>query len=207
MKKKCVKYIFGVLGLVVLAWGLLLVLGWCSAPMLSQDTIKQAYQYCQQHKMNAQVAIFVDYSVHSGKNRLMVYDFHRKKVILSSLCAHGCGGGSTQDKPRFDNRIGSNCSSEGKFKVGGYIITGKYKMPAFLLDGLSSENNNARKREILIHPWGTVSDIPVYPFHTSMYVSQGCFVVSPLKFQILKRIIRQSNRPVLLWAYYGENAK
>lgn len=206
MKKKYVKYIGGVFLFLVIVWSFLLMLGWRSAPSLSQEMVKQAYQYCKQHKMNTQVVIFVDYSVHSGKNRLVVYDFLKRKVVLSSLCAHGCGRESAGEKPEFSNQIGSNCSSLGKFKVGGYIITAKYKMPAFLLDGLSSTNSNARKREILIHPWGTISDVPTYPFHTSMYVSQGCFVVSPLKFQILKRIIQQSNRPVLLWAY-DENAK
>lgn len=203
MKKKCVKYIFGVLLLVVLVWGLLLMFGWRSAPTPSQDKIKQAYQYCQQHKMNTQIAIFVDYSVHSGKNRLLVYDFHKKKVILGCLCAHGCGGGSTEDKPRFCNRKGSNCSSVGLFKVGNYFVTTSYKLPAFRLSGLSTTNSMAYDRQILIHPWYTVSDIPVYPFHTPMNVSQGCFVISPLKFQVLKRILLQSNRPVLLSAYYG----
>lgn len=203
MKKKYVKYIFGVLLLVMLVWGLLLMLGWRSTPSLSQEMVKQAYQYCKQHKMNTQVAIFVDYSVHSGKNRLVVYDFHTKKVILGCLCAHGYGGGSTEDKPRFSNRNGSNCSSVGLFKVGNYFITTRYKLPAFQLRGLSVSNSMAYDRQILIHPWYTVSDIPIYPCHTPMSVSQGCFVISPLKFQMLKRILQQSSRPVLLWAYVG----
>ena len=200
MKKIYIKYIIGIVLLIAIVLGCLLMMNWRTSPGLSQDRIKQAYLYCCQHNMNKNVAIFVDYSIHSGKNRFIVYDFQKKKVILSSLCTHGNGGGSTENKPVFSNQYGSNCSSLGMFKVGRYITTTRAKLPAFLLDGLSATNSNARKRQILIHPYYTVCDIPTYPFHAPMNVSQGCFVISPLKFQALKTFFQQG-KPVLLWAY------
>ena len=133
--------------------------------------------------------------------------FDGVEAILGCLRAHGCGGGSTEDKPRLSNRNGSNSSSEGLFKVGSYFVTTRYKLPAFRLRGLSTTNSMTYDRQILIHPWYMVSDIPIYPFHTPMNVSQGCFVTNPLKFLVLKRIIQQSNRPVLLWAYGNINLK
>ena len=53
---------------------------------------------------------------------------------------------------------------------------------------------------LLIHPYYTVSDIPTYPIYAPMNVSEGCFVISPIKFKQLSKILN-SNKNICLYAY------
>nr|WP_199748248.1 murein L,D-transpeptidase catalytic domain family protein [Pedobacter sp. KBW01] len=69
--------------------------------------------------MDTSIAIMVDMSIHSGKNRLFVYDFKQKAITIEGLCAHGVGGDSTPTKVVFSNKEGSYCTSSGKYKVKG----------------------------------------------------------------------------------------
>lgn len=147
---------------------------------------------------NHDYIIIVDFSIHSGKNRFFLFD-KNKNLILKSLCEHGYGGKSTKVKPYFSNKIKSNCSSLGRFEVGSYNIM-KNHIPSYLLKGLDSCNNNARKRQLLIHPYYSVPDFEIYPKYLSMTSSQGCFVISPFKFIRLSKII--SNKKVILYSIY-----
>ena len=79
-----------------------------------EERAKAARSYVRQHGMNEHYALFVDYSIRSGKPRLFVWDFRKGRVVASTYVMHGDGGGSTAQRPRFSNRIGSNCSSLGK---------------------------------------------------------------------------------------------
>ena len=142
--------------------------------------------------------IVVDFSIHSGKNRFFLFD-KNKNLILKSLCEHGYGEGSTKSVPNFSNRIGSNCSSLGRFRVGCYNIM-KDNTPSYLLEGLDASNSNARKRQLLIHPYYSVPDFEIYPKHLSMTSSQGCFVISPIKFKLFENYIRNKN--VILYSIY-----
>lgn len=146
-----------------------------------------------------EVLIIIDFKIHSGKNRLFVYDLNTNKLLLKSLCTHGNGLGSTKSSPIFSNKIGSHCSSLGYFKVSGFNITG-LKLPSYLLDGLNSTNNNARKRHILIHPYYTVPNHEIYPFYLDMNTSWGCFITSPESFKRISRIIKNKN--TLIYSVY-----
>lgn len=163
-------------------------------PSVDSKRVSQALEYCKKHNMNTRVIILCDFSKHSGSRRFIVYDTKKKKVILSSLCEQGKGKG-------FSNISGSYCSS-----LGFYKVCGSHKMRIGLncriLKGLSSTNSNAQARGILIHPYYTVSDIPTYPLPTLYKVSKGCFVISPLKYKILDRIIKKNcYKPICLYAY------
>ena len=171
----------------------------CSHDKLSQQVINKGIQYVNKYNMNTNYIIFVDFNKHSGKNRFYVYDLHKKTIILESLCAHGMGLGSTKDHPVFSNKLGSHCSSLGFYKVGGYNIT-RLNLPSYILEGLSSTNSNAKQRMLLIHPYYTISDIPTYPIYAPMNVSEGCFVISPIKFKQLSKIL-SSNKNICLYAY------
>ena len=86
---------------------------------ISADRIKGALAFCKKNKMDTTIAIMIDMSIHSGKNRIFVYDFKQKEITIEGLCAHGVGGGSTPTKPVFSNKEGSYCTSLGKYKVKG----------------------------------------------------------------------------------------
>lgn len=64
----------------------------------------------------------------------------------------------------------------------------------------ASQNSNAKQRMLLIHPYYTVSDIPTYPIYAPMNVSEGCFVISPIKFKQLSKIL-SNNKNICLYAY------
>ena len=75
-------------------------------------------EYCVKNNYNTNIGILVDYSVHSGRTRFIVWDFKNNKALLKSICAQGCGTGENQGKNVFSNEIGSLCSSLGHYKIG-----------------------------------------------------------------------------------------
>lgn len=79
---------------------------------------KELKEYCVKNNYNTNVGVLVDYSVHSGCARFVVWDFKNNKVLLKSICAQGCGKGENQGKNVFSNEIGSLCSSLGHYKIG-----------------------------------------------------------------------------------------
>ena len=79
---------------------------------------KELKEYCVKNNYNTNVGVMVDYSVHSGCARFVVWDFKNNKVLLKSICAQGCGKGENQGKNVFSNEIGSLCSSLGHYKIG-----------------------------------------------------------------------------------------
>lgn len=160
--------------------------------------------YVQSHKLNEEYAVVVDFSIHSGRHRFFLCDLRQKKIVASSLCAHGVGKGSTTRKPVFSNEVGSNCSCIGHFK-----ITGKHKMstsglPSFKLIGLDKSNNNAARREILIHSARLLSKcrFGIYPFYLPLdkRISSGCFAISIDMMDRIEKIVEKEKKDILLWA-------
>lgn len=169
------------------------IYSFCSNPSVAPDRIKEAIGYCKLHNMNTHIILLCDFSNHSGMRRFYVYDTKKNKVILSSLCEQGKGKG-------FSNKPGSFCSSLGFYKVC-YPHKMSNGISSFVLQGLSSSNNKAKDRGILIHPYYTICDLPTYPIPTLFNTSKGCFVLSPLKYILLKRILNKEMKPVLLYAF------
>lgn len=167
----------------------------CIHPSVDKKKVRIALSYCKSHDMNTDIILLCDFSQHSGSRRFIAYDTKRNKVVFSSLCDQGKGKG-------FSNKPGSYCSSLGFFKV-----CEQHKMRigvnSFILKGLSPSNSNAQSRGILIHPYYNVSDLATYPVPIIRHASKGCFILSPLKYKILRKIIKKnSNKPILLYAYH-----
>ena len=163
---------------------------------------QEMYNYCKVNNYNTEYYIYVDFSKSSASNRFCVYSFSEHKVILSCKCASG------KNKREFSNKIGSNLSSLGKYKIGkkrilknvnGFGDISKWKIPCYELHGLENSNNNAYKRGILIHPDPLLFNIPIpilLPNH-----SQGCFSIPESSFKKLDNILSKSKKPVLLVAF------
>lgn len=163
-------------------------------PSVDKKRVQTALDYCELHGMNTNIILLCDFSKHSGTRRFIVYDTRINKVIFSSLCEQGKGKG-------FSNQFGSFCSS-----LGFYKVCGQHKMRiginSFILQGLSPSNNNAMGRGILIHPYYNVSDIITYPLPIIRKASKGCFILSPIKYKMLRKIIKRNNsKPLLLYVY------
>lgn len=175
---------------------------------ISYERIKKHAQaarlFCQQNGLDRKLCILADMQVHSGKRRMVVWDFTKDTVIASGLVSHGCsdnpwGKDGSKEKPAFSNAFDSHCSSLGKYKLGerGYSSWGIHVK--YLMHGLEATNNNALKREIVLHGWDAIPNHEVYPDGTPE--GWGCPAVSNAFMKQLDELLQQRHKPVLLWIY------
>lgn len=171
-------------------------------------------EYCVKNNYNTNIGVLVDYSVHSGRTRFVVWDFNNNKALLKSICAQGCGKGENQGKNVFSNEMGSLCSSLGHYKIGKERKMNSIKgRPALNLTGLDSTNSNAIARGILIHPVHLPS-FSIYPFSIPSKVyrifgkaimrpySEGCVTIPFDKYKETVTILNENKgKPVILWVY------
>lgn len=175
-----------------------------SSSLKTSIKAREAYDFVTRKDFNKEFCILVDFSIHSGKNRLFVWSFDSSKVVLTSLVSHGSGPNNwghdyTKEKPIVSNEVDSHCSSLGKYKIGkrgwsNWGIHVNYK-----LHGLDSSNNNAFKRIVVLHSWGDIPDTELYP--KGCPEGWGCPAVSNHIMKELDRLLQPSSKPVLLWIY------
>ncbi|WP_205529477.1 murein L,D-transpeptidase catalytic domain-containing protein [Taibaiella koreensis] len=163
-----------------------------------------AKPFCAREGMNTRICLLADMNIHSGKARLVVWDFSKDTFVVAGLVSHGCGAGPwgkdrSRERPVFSNRPDSHCSSLGKYKVGkrGYGEWGIHVN--YLLHGLEPTNSNALARQVVLHGWDAIPDQEVYPDGTPE--GWGCPAVSNAYMTTLDSLLRGSKRPVLLWLY------
>jgi hypothetical protein len=167
---------------------------------ISAERTNEALAFCKQNKMDTSIAIMVDMSIHSGKNRIFVYDFKQKEITVEGLCAHGVGGGSTPTKPVFSNKEGSYCTSLGKYKVKGRSYSNWGINIHYKMYGLEKTNSNAFKRIVVLHSYTPVPNQEIYP-QTLFGQSAGCPVLSDGTMRKIDALLKTKKKPVLLWIY------
>jgi len=113
---------------------------------LFQQAVSGFYKYtCKK-----QILAIADYSRPSDEKRFFVLDLKNKKLLLSTWVAHGKNSG-LRTTETFSNKPESYQSCPGFFKIGKPIVSPKHG-DALLLYGLQKGiNDNALKREIIIH--------------------------------------------------------
>ena len=158
---------------------------------------KKVNNYAIQNDMSTEYCFLVDMSLPSGRNRFFIYDLKKNSIINSGLVSHGSCNETFLARPKFSNESKSGCSSLGKFKVGEFY-TGKYGK-SFRLYGLDNCNSNAYKRAVVIHGYDCVPDEEIYP--RVLCNSLGCVMVSYKFFDNIARLIRKSEKPIVLWIY------
>ena len=177
-------------------------------PELSEEEIRllqkadTALQFCKKNNLDTNYCILVDMKIHSGKNRMFVWDFEKNAISLSGLCCHGKGGKSTGKQPVFSNENGSNCTSLGKYKIGDRSYSQWGIHIHYKLHGLENTNNNAFKRYVVLHSFDYVPNMEIYPMHLPMGFSLGCPVISNELMTLLDEKLKQKEKSVLLWIYY-----
>ena len=132
----------------------------------------------------------------SGQNRFFIYDFKKDTVQAAGLVAHGNCFEYWLEGRKYSNIVGSGCTSLGKYKIGT-PYTGKFGY-SYKLHGLDTSNNNAFERTVVLH---SHSCIPQTEVTDEICQSNGCPTVSPAMLQLLKPIINNSRKPLLLWIY------
>lgn len=161
-------------------------------------------QKARAYNADTRYLIIVDYSIPSNNDRLFIWDNEKEKIVEKFWCAHGFGGNSTADRPEFSNVPGSNCSSLGWFLVDRSVgVSATYGYRYHAVDGLDPGNSNARKRQILIHPWSSVTTDCLNKIKHPMdldYRSAGCFTTTDEGFSTIDRYVKSCQKKVLLYA-------
>ena len=146
--------------------------------------------------INRRLLTIIDYSKPSYKKRLFVIDLKSKKIILSSLVAHGKRSGGYRKPIYFSNHIGSE-----KTSLGGDITTKTYRGrhgESLKLKGLEKRfNANALKRKIVIHGAPYVNS-QLVRMKGRIGRSQGCPAV-PMR--VAKKLIRKIKNGSFVFIY------
>lgn len=165
-------------------------------------------QMVKKHNADARYLIIVDYSIPSNQDRLFLWDTEKDDIVEQFWCAHGLGGNSTPERPEFSNTPGSQCSSLGWYKIErGTGVSPKWGYTYHAVDGLSTTNSNARRRELLLHPWESVDYDHDNKIQHSMALDgrcAGCFTTSTVGWNTLHRYIQSRQKRILLYAIDGQ---
>ena len=153
--------------------------------------------FCRAKGYNSRIAVLIDMSRHSGRNRLVVWDFEREKAIMCSPVSHGSGSQLSHVRSayaNFSNEDGSHLSSLGRALIAERY-EGRYGV-AYRLDGLEASNSNLRSRCVVLHGWERTTSFPIWPMPT--VGSFGCPVLSRKRMAQLDEILKNESRVVLL---------
>lgn len=169
-----------------------------------RNEIKLVKDYALKYNYNKRYAVLVDFSKHSGKKRFHIVDLQSEKILedYSALVTHGSGCGQKNARPtNFSNVPGSLCSSLGMAAIGERDWSGWGVKFKYWLDGLDETNSNMRKRIVVIHSWGGIPDIEIYP--APIIQSEGCFTLSDNYMKKLDDFIKaeKENGRMLLYAF------
>lgn len=165
--------------------------------LILRNRAAEARAYSRQKNFSTRYCFLIDMSIPSGKKRFFVYDFLTNRIVYSGLVSHGSGGIHYSSQPKFSNSAGSDCTSLGKYRIGE-LYRGEYGK-SYKLYGLEGTNSNAYKRAVVLHPYDCVPNNEIYP--QGVCNSSGCAGVSPKFFDLLSIVIRESQKPILLWIY------
>ena len=118
--------------------------------LISQDAFHQAFVgYYKISDRKKEILTVIDFSKASTEKRLAVIDMQARKLLYSSVVAHGRNSGGNY-ATSFSNQNGSNKSS-----LGFYLTNETYQGSngySLRLDGLEKGvNDNARQRAIVMH--------------------------------------------------------
>jgi hypothetical protein len=166
------------------------------AGKLNREAFNKAYLKAVSKGKDLDRMAVIDFTLPSTKQRLFIIDLQSKKLLYSGLVAHGKGSGEVM-AVNFSNVPESHQSSAGLYRIGSKIVSPKHG-DALLLEGLEKGlNDNAKKREIILHAADYVSDDFVKS-HGRCGRSFGCPAVSPRDLQFILQLLREGD---LLYVY------
>ncbi len=152
-------------------------------------------QYATANHANTTYGVLIDMSVPSSHNRFFVVNLQRDSVLFKGQVAHGQCDDYRREEVVFSNVVGSNCSSEGRYRIG-LKYNGDFGL-AYKLHGLDTTNSNAFKRFVVFHSHSCVQDVE----GSAICRSDGCPTVSPYVLRKTAALIDSADKPLLMWIY------
>jgi hypothetical protein len=136
--------------------------------------------FSQQSDRLRQTSLFgvVDFSLPSFSQRFFIVSADGGKILRSTLVAHGRGSDPSvvpsATPTRFSNWPGSEASCLGSFVTGARYM-GRHG-PSLRIRGLDPTNDNAERRDIVIHSAAYVDEVRARA-QIPVGWSEGCFAV------------------------------
>ncbi|HEY0732616.1 MAG TPA: murein L,D-transpeptidase catalytic domain family protein [Chitinophagaceae bacterium] len=161
-----------------------------------QSKANEARSFIKDKGYNKKYCFMIDMSIMSGAKRFYVYNLAEDRIYKSGLVTHGRCNEYWLNGRKYDNTVGSGCTSLGKYKIGK-AYHGRFGL-AYKLHGLDASNNNAYKRYVVMHAHECVPEEEVVK---EICQSDGCPTVSPGFLKELDIILKSSSKPILLWIY------
>src|SRR5215203_2713524 len=152
--------------------------------------------FVKQNHFDTSYYFFINMSLPANHKRFFIYDLQRNAILNSGLVTHGNCNQYWLRERKYGNEIGCGCTSLGKYKIG-ISYQGKFGL-AFKLHGLEETNSNAYKRYVVLHSHGCVPNTEV---RDEICQSNGCPTVAPEFLKQLEVLIKELNRPPLLWIF------
>lgn len=165
---------------------------------LPKSKILEIKDYIKGKNYNQDLAVFINFKVHSGKYRYFVYDLKSDKILQKAVVAHGSGSVvKNSQNLQFSNINGSFQSSLGKYEIKE-SYSGKFGK-SYRLNGLDPTNSNAMSRAIVLHSYGCIPD---KESTDPACLSLGCPMLSQNAFNQTAKYIDQSKQSIILYAFY-----
>lgn len=165
---------------------------------LPKSKILEIKDYIKGKNYNQDLAVFINFKIHSGKYRYFVYDLKNDKILQKAVVAHGSGSVvKNSQNLQFSNIDGSFQSSLGKYEIKE-SYSGKFGK-SYRLNGLDPTNSNAMSRAIVLHSYGCIPD---KESTDPACLSLGCPMLSQNAFNQTAKYIDQSKQSIILYAFY-----
>ena len=168
--------------------------------------LEHVQSFINRNSFNDNISILVDFSIHSGKNRMFVYDMKRGKVLYACPVSHGIGSGRDAVPNQFSNTPGSLMSSLGLATLGHRDYSPQGVKFKYWLDGHESTNNKMKQRLVVMHSYAGVPSQPIYP--RRIITSEGCLMVGNEALHKLDNIIKaESNKKIVIYSFQNNRPR
>ncbi|KFE96873.1 murein L,D-transpeptidase catalytic domain-containing protein [Chryseobacterium luteum] len=169
-----------------------------ASSVLPEAKILEIKNFVKEKNYNRDIAVFINFKIHSGKYRYFVYDLKNNKILQKAVVSHGSGSVvKNSDALKFSNTEGSYQSSLGKYEILN-SYNGKFGK-AYRLNGLDAGNSNAMERAVVLHSFGCIPD---NESQSPACLSLGCPMLSANAFTQTAKYLDQSQQTVILYAFY-----